>query len=68
MSLICLCTCRITATFFDEKDGTEKAVHVAVGESMMEAAHANNIDLEGGPSAGLEACYWREVKGMLLLR
>ena len=46
-----LMTYRITATFFDEKDGSEKTVQVTVGESMMEAAHANDVDLEG--EAGL---------------
>lgn len=39
--------CRITATFFDEKDKSEKTVQVTLGESLMEAAHANDIDLEG---------------------
>lgn len=38
---------RITATFFDEKDKSEKTVQVTIGESLMEAAHANDIDLEG---------------------
>lgn len=33
--------------FFDEKDGTEKTVQVPLGQSLLEAAHENEIDLEG---------------------
>ncbi len=33
--------------FHDDKDGSEKAVKVPLGESLLEAAHANDIDLEG---------------------
>ncbi|BDA42705.1 2Fe-2S ferredoxin [Coccomyxa sp. Obi] len=45
----------ITATFFDEKDKSEKTVQVPLGESLMEAAHANDIDLEGACEGSL-AC------------
>ena len=37
----------ISATFYDEKDGSAKTVQVPIGQSLMEAAHANDIDLEG---------------------
>ena len=49
--------CRITATFFDEKDGSEKTVQVTVGESMMEAAHANDVDLEGDAAITPQLCF-----------
>ena len=32
---------------FVETDGTEKHVKVPVGTSMLEAAHSNDIELEG---------------------
>ena len=38
---------RITVTYFDEKDGSKKTVQAPVGVSLMETAHANDIDLEG---------------------
>lgn len=34
---------------FVDKDGEEKQVKVPVGMSILEAAHANDIDLEGNP-------------------
>lgn len=34
-------------TFKDEKDGSVKAVRVPLGTSLLEAAHENDIDLEG---------------------
>ena len=37
---------RISVTFVD-KDGTEKTIKVPVGMSMLEAAHQNDIELEG---------------------
>lgn len=37
--------CRISVTFFD-KDG-EQEIKVPVGMSMLEAAHENDIELEG---------------------
>ncbi|CAK0761288.1 Adrenodoxin-like protein 1, mitochondrial [Coccomyxa viridis] len=45
----------ISATFHDEKDGSTKTVQVPVGQSLMEAAHANDIDLEGACEGSL-AC------------
>ncbi len=38
---------RISVTFYDEKDKSEKTVKAALGQSLMEAAHANDVDLEG---------------------
>jgi len=38
--------CRISVTFID-KDGEENHIKVPVGMSMLEAAHENDIDLEG---------------------
>lgn len=40
-------TCSISVIFHDEKDGSTKTVQVPIGQSLMEAAHANDIDLEG---------------------
>lgn len=37
---------RISVTFVN-KDGTEKTISVPVGMSMLEAAHENDIELEG---------------------
>jgi hypothetical protein len=37
---------RISVTFVD-KDGSEKTISVPVGLSMLEAAHENDIELEG---------------------
>ncbi|KAL2933013.1 Adrenodoxin-like protein 2 mitochondrial [Bienertia sinuspersici] len=37
---------RINVTFV-EPDGTEKQVKVPVGTSMLEAAHSNDVELEG---------------------
>lgn len=34
-------------TFKDEKDQSEKTVRVPLGTSLLEAAHENDIDLEG---------------------
>ena len=39
--------CRIAVTFQDDKDNSTKTVQVPVGESLLEAAHSNDIDLEG---------------------
>eukprot|EP00252_Welwitschia_mirabilis_P025023 TRINITY_DN7667_c0_g2_i1.p1 TRINITY_DN7667_c0_g2~~TRINITY_DN7667_c0_g2_i1.p1 ORF type:complete len:225 (+),score=50.11 TRINITY_DN7667_c0_g2_i1:128-802(+) len=44
----------ISVTFID-KDGEEKTVKVPVGMSMLEAAHQNDIDLEGACEGSL-AC------------
>ena len=41
--------CRIEVTFKDEKDSSVKTVRVPYGTSLLEAAHENNIDLEGNP-------------------
>jgi ferredoxin len=38
--------CRISITFVG-KDGEEKDIKVPVGMSMLEAAHENDIELEG---------------------
>lgn len=38
--------CRISVTFVD-KDGEEKHIKVPIGMSMLEAAHENDIELEG---------------------
>ncbi|XP_074326684.1 adrenodoxin-like protein 1, mitochondrial [Apium graveolens] len=38
--------CRISLTFVGD-GGEEKAIKVPVGMSMLEAAHENDIDLEG---------------------
>ena len=46
-SLVSSYGCRISATFHDEKDGSVRTVQVPVGQSLMEAAHAHDIDLEG---------------------
>lgn len=46
---------RISVTFFDEKDQTESTVLVPVGENLLEAAHDNNVDLEGACEGSL-AC------------
>ncbi|XP_074562659.1 uncharacterized protein LOC141819218 [Curcuma longa] len=45
---------KITVTFVD-KDGDEKVIKVPVGMSMLEAAHENDIELEGACEASL-AC------------
>ena len=37
---------RISVTFVNE-DGSEKTISVPVGMSMLEAAHENDIELEG---------------------
>lgn len=39
-------SCRISVTFVD-KDGEEKTISVPLGMSMLEAAHENDIELEG---------------------
>lgn len=38
--------CRISLTFVGD-GGEEKAIKVPVGMSMLEAAHENDIELEG---------------------
>lgn len=40
---------RISVTFVD-KDGVEKHLRVPIGMSMLEAAHENDIELEGKDS------------------
>ena len=37
----------ISITFHDEKDDSTKTVQVPIGQSLLEAAHANDVDLEG---------------------
>ena len=46
--------CSIQVKFFDEKDGTEKTVTVPLGQSLLEAAHENEIDLEGASEPRLQ--------------
>ncbi|XP_039687458.1 adrenodoxin-like protein 1, mitochondrial [Medicago truncatula] len=46
--------CRISVTFV-EKDGEEKLIKVPIGMSMLEAAHVNDIELEGACESSL-AC------------
>jgi hypothetical protein len=45
---------RISVTFVN-KDGSEKTISVPIGMSMLEAAHENDIELEG-TSSYLEIC------------
>ncbi|XP_010932363.1 uncharacterized protein [Elaeis guineensis] len=45
---------KITVTFVD-KDGEEKVIQVPMGMSMLEAAHENDIELEGACEGSL-AC------------
>lgn len=45
----------IRVTFKDEKDGSEKTVHVPLGQSLLEAAHENEVELEGACEGSL-AC------------
>ncbi|CAI9108523.1 OLC1v1008131C1 [Oldenlandia corymbosa var. corymbosa] len=45
---------RISVTFVDQ-DGDEKHIKVPVGMSMLEAAHENDVELEGACEASL-AC------------
>ena len=39
--------CSIDVIFNDQKDGSVKTVQVPLGQSLLEAAHNNDIDLEG---------------------
>ena len=48
---------RISVTFRDEKDLSVKTVQVPLGQNLLEAAHANDIDLEGDEAARL----WRSI-------
>ncbi len=45
--LIRRCGRSIDVTFHDQKDGSVKTVQVPLGQSLLEAAHNNDIDLEG---------------------
>eukprot|EP00884_Botryococcus_braunii_P011965 jgi/Botrbrau1/2076/Bobra.0047s0038.1 len=45
----------INVTFDDDKDKSSKTVQVQIGTSLLEAAHLNNIDLEGACEGSL-AC------------
>ncbi|KAK3023855.1 hypothetical protein RJ639_043986 [Escallonia herrerae] len=51
---IVFCCPRISVTFVD-KDGDEKHINVPIGMSMLEAAHENDIELEGACEGSL-AC------------
>jgi hypothetical protein len=39
----------IDVTFTDEKDGTTRTVKGKIGESLLEVAHSNDVELEGDP-------------------
>ena len=39
-------------TFKDEKDGSVKTVQAPLGKSILEVAHENDIELEGGRKGG----------------
>ena len=45
----------ISVTYHDDKDGSTKTVQVPLGTNLLEAAHANNVDLEGACECSL-AC------------
>jgi len=45
----------ISVTYKDEKDRSEKTVQVPVGQNLLEAAHAHDVDLEGACECSL-AC------------
>lgn len=45
----------VHVTFID-KDGTEIPLEAPVGKSVLELAHDNKIDLEGGPSHSRPSC------------
>ena len=45
----------IAVTYHDEKDDSTKTCQVPIGENLMEAAHSNDIDLEGACEGSL-AC------------
>ncbi len=42
------CSARSISVTFIEKSGKESTIQVPLGKSMLEAAHENEIDLEGG--------------------
>lgn len=44
----CLPAYSITVTFIDEKDGSVSTVDADVGKNLLEVAHENEVDLEGG--------------------
>jgi ferredoxin len=46
---------RISVTYHDDKDGSSKTVRVPLGTNLLEAAHANHVDLEGACECSL-AC------------
>ena len=45
----------ISVTYHDDKDGSTKTVRVPLGTNLLEAAHANGVDLEGACECSL-AC------------
>lgn len=45
----------ISVTFTDDKDGSVTAVRMPLGQNLLEAAHANDVDLEGACEGSL-AC------------
>jgi ferredoxin len=55
MSFTSICARRIEVTFTDEKDSSSKTVRVPLGQSLLEAAHNNEVDLEGACEGSL-AC------------
>lgn len=40
--------CSVRVTFIDKDEKTEIPIDAPVGKSVLEIAHANKIDLEGG--------------------
>lgn len=58
--------CRISVTFVD-KDGEEKQIEVPVGMSMLEAAHENDIELEGKNSDLSVSLFCLEIYCLLLI-
>lgn len=52
-------------TFVCEKDGSEHTVQAPIGKSLLEVAHANDIELEGAQQRG--PCCLLSVMRLLLL-
>ncbi|KAK1266021.1 hypothetical protein QJS04_geneDACA009065 [Acorus gramineus] len=55
----------ISVTFVD-KDGEEKHIKVPIGMSMLEAAHENDIELEGNSRLGCQVIAKPELDGLRL--
>ncbi len=50
-------------TFTDDKDGSTKTIKIPIGENLLEAAHKNDIDLEG---THVYISYFLEIKPISL--